>query len=229
MTQASQNLQKISDSNYIYSKKISDVCRFKEFRGKRCFLIGGGESLRSFDFDKIKEEYTIGINKSFLHFPSNFLYLSDASFYSKIQADPDLVSKWREFKGIKVMPSPQIENMMVDCYTIRRNNKYTLPSSFKDGINPGNNSGYGALMLAISLGFSVIYLLGYDFHCHSSTHWHEGYEKQTLDYQNMKLHTFLTPFLLSAADIKRSESTVINLNKKSALSCFIKKEFESVI
>lgn len=229
MTSSKQSLQDISDRNYTYSRKLSEICSFEQYKNKHCFIIGGGESLEGFDFGRIKDEFTIGINKSFLYFNSTFLYVADTDYYTEIQNDADMVSKWREFNGIKVMPSPQIEHTIPDCYVVRRNNLLTIPTSFNDGINPGNNSGFGALMLAISLGFSIIYLLGYDLKCQNRTHWHEGYQGQKLECQNQKLHSFLTPFILLSSAIKRHGTIVINLNPESALPCFHKKTIDEIL
>jgi uncharacterized Rossmann fold enzyme len=49
-----------------YSKKLKS---FKDIhKGKRCFIIGNGPSLKMEDLDKLKNEYTFAANKIYLAF-----------------------------------------------------------------------------------------------------------------------------------------------------------------
>ena len=38
-------------------------------KGKRCFIIGNGPSLKNTDVSKLKDEYTFGMNRIYLAFP----------------------------------------------------------------------------------------------------------------------------------------------------------------
>ena len=88
------------------------------------------------------------------------------------------------------------------------------------GIYGGNNSGFGALMLAIALGANPIYLLGYDMKIESKTHWHSGYPNQNAEKLRNRLLIFKKQFEEFANPIKKLGIDIVNLNPNSALSCF---------
>jgi hypothetical protein len=112
-----------------------------------------------------------------------------------------------------------------------------FPSTMRNGIGHGNNSGYGALNLAACLGASPIYLLGFDmnykktvteglFEATTRTHWHEGHP------QPHKPHTvrkFIQYFQLPAIKAKERGFEIINLNPDSALPYFLKKHYKEVL
>jgi hypothetical protein len=51
-------------------KSIAQLARFKNIhRGKRCFIIGNGPSLKNTDLTLLKNEYTFGVNRIYLMFP----------------------------------------------------------------------------------------------------------------------------------------------------------------
>ena len=63
------------------AKFITDVLNSDSWKGKRCFIIGGGPSLSDFDFDILKDELTIGINKTLIQFSPTLNYSMDKRFY----------------------------------------------------------------------------------------------------------------------------------------------------
>lgn len=215
--------------NYMSGSRVVDVLKTNQYAGKRCFVIGGGESLSSFNFESLTDEITVGINKSFLTVPSTILYLSDYNLYIQIQTNSELLSAWNSFKGIKVLAAPQIESVYVDAYVARRFSGLGLPRSLEEGIECGNNSGFGALVLAHLLGCNPIYLLGFDLQCISRTHWHEGYSGQTIENQSKNMNKFKLPFNAHAKEFQARGVSVINLNPDSALDCFEKLPVSSVI
>jgi len=98
----------------------------------------------------------------------------------------------------------------------------TFSKSFESGIYGGNNSGFGALMLAILFGADPIYLIGYDMNVHDSPDgkqvWHHnGYP---INRQSASVYKkFILEFERMADEINK-RAHVYNLNPNSGLTCF---------
>lgn len=153
---------------YFHSWRADTRRRLKEYRdinkGKRCFIIGNGPSLKETDLSKLKNEFTIGMNRIYLMFSelgfqtSYYLSVNDLVI-EQCAADiralkmPRFIS-WRSRQWLR----PQEDLFFL--YTT-----YTGP-----GFNPdatgrlweGGTVTYVALQLAFFLGFSQAVLIGVD-------------------------------------------------------------------
>jgi hypothetical protein len=222
------------------ASNVASILSSSEWQGKRCFIIGGGPSLENFDFHKLDGELTIGINKAFIACSPTINYAMDLRFYDALNS-PDkkdskaveLYNKWVAYKGIKVfLKRSEKTRFDSSIYVVNSLPNKTISFDLKKGIWGGNNSGFGALMLAIALGSKKIGLLGLDMKIDekkSKTHWHEGYSDQTLIGFPKKLGSFSQCFSEFATSIRDNGITVDNLNLDSALNCFNKSTFDSFI
>jgi hypothetical protein len=228
-----------SNHSYALNKKIIEKFDTNSWLGKRCFIIGGGESLKGFDFSKLDNELTISINKAFKFYQNSTInYSMDSTFYSQMYqgnfdkpGEPKLINFWKTYTGVRVFLTPmEIKQFSKEVYLVRKElSPFVNRTNLDTGIYGGNNSGTGAISLAVALGANPIYLLGYDMKAEKSTHWHEGYDNRSIDDFNNKLIGYrddITKFslLLSAHRI-----TVVNLNRNSGLTCFPFADFESII
>lgn len=230
-TEAQHEVQKRADLNYYHApRRVTDIVSDGCWSGRRCFIIGGGESLKGFNFSQLDDELTIGVNKSFVYYDSSILFFSDTNFYQTMSVDETLAPLWHNLQAKKISPVSQAQGMTFhDTYVIRRTNTLDLPQSLDEGINVWNNSGFGALVLAYLLGANPIYLLGFDLKCTKSTHWHCGYPGQTLEGQRNRMHAFMTPFVMTADAFKRNGTHVVNLNPDSALPCYHKTTINKIL
>lgn len=153
---------------YFHPWRAASRKGLREYRdinqGKRCFIIGNGPSLRQTDLIRLKNEFTIGMNRIYLMFPelgfrtSYYLSVNDLVIEqcaADIQAlnMPRFVS-WRSHQWLRPQPD------LFFLYTT-----YTGP-----GFNPdatgrlweGATVTYVALQLAFFLGFSQVILIGVD-------------------------------------------------------------------
>ena len=204
---------------------------------KKCFLLGGGPSLQNFDFNQIKDHFTIGINKAFTQFPTDIIYMMDAKLYRYLCVDSPKNEKqrleqlqWSGYQGRKMLLSSAKRNWKSVIEIIKTVKGKQLSLDINQGIYGGTNSGFGGLMLAIALGYKEIYLLGYDFECtDGKTHWHDGYDNQTLKRQEAKQKKFMGVFVQFASIIKDEGISVYNLNPNSILECFPKITLQKVL
>jgi len=219
---------------------IEEVLSSGCWSGERCFLLGGGPSLVNFDFSKLDGELTIGVNKTFNDYYCTVNYSMDIGFYDYI-TNPSphpphkaLCKRWEEYPGIKAILVPDRPFRFKDnSYVVPKVAKECINLEVMDGIFPGNNSGFGALMLALQFGANPIYLLGYDFKTtKTKTHYHEGYEhyrKQDTDSLQPVLDKFRRQFERLEPTFRSLDVSIINLNRESALECFPKGRIENLL
>lgn len=133
-------------------------------RGKRCFIIGNGPSLKQTDLTHLKDEYTLGQNRIYLAFPdigfstSYYLSVNDlvieqcAQDIQSLQI-PRFVS-WRARRWLK----PQ-DNLYF-IHTTYTGEKFT--TDIRERVWEGGTVTYTSLQVAYFLGFSQVILVGVD-------------------------------------------------------------------
>jgi len=181
------------------------------------FIVGGGPSLRGFDFFSLLNKKTIVVNKAILNVPNpNYFITVDYTFILKIGLTT--LGECCAHKYFVVdLSYPFIQKVNDSYIDTRHNLTYTnlylfdtiieskdqngLGFSFED-FRSGANSGYSALQLAVVLGFKKINLLGIDLICTDRTHFHEGYGERINSF-NEKLESYFQSFKLGLESIKR--------------------------
>jgi len=222
------------------AKPIMDILNCNSWEGKRCFLLCGGPSLENFDFLTIQNEKTIGINKAFIQYNTNILYGMDQRFYDSIsfsnRADQESAAvhnSWLRYSGIKVFLRTSYKTKFdPSVYFVNGLEKKQISLDISQGIYGGGNSGFGGMMLAISLGCKEIYMLGLDLKVDEKrkrTHFHEGYKNQRIENVIKVLKDFKKEFESFASSIKELGISVINLNPDSSLDCFPKKDIREIL
>lgn len=152
--------------------------KWKEYKdryaGKRCFIIATGPSLTLEDVQKLKNEYTFGMNSVCMLFDklgweTTFYGIQDYNVYEKFKCDI------QSFKTAKVFIGDNIEKKcghklpFQPFYVDYLNHRYTydkLSVKFSTDITKrvydGYTITYSLMQIAAYMGFSEIYLLGND-------------------------------------------------------------------
>ncbi len=188
-----------------------------DWQGKTVILIGGGPSLRTFNFMKLLPlrkagALVIAINDAMRRCP-----WADVAF----SIDRLWLSKRRymlnQFKGEKVAIAD------ASCAKFRPGVRYILrdpsPRLSDDMavVCTGENSGFAALGMSMMRGATKIYMLGYDMT--GPGHFHAGYEWNcphgVADYPRWAGH-----FDALAVEAEERGVSVINCNSDSAVKCF---------
>lgn len=197
------------------------------WQGRRCFIVGGGPSLKGFDWTKLRGELTIAINRAFEYLDADILFAMDSGVHDTIMSGRfgDAVrDKFERFSGLKVWLDSGVKGVL----HLRNNGLTGLSPSLEDGLSTGGNSGYAALNLAILLGANPIYLLGFDMKGDGQggqAWFHNGYPtKQSEDVYG----DFIKAFDAVAPEIRSRGIDVINLNPESGLKCFPFGKFEDI-
>jgi hypothetical protein len=134
------------------------------YKGERCVIIGNGPSLKMTDVQKIRNEYTFGLNRIYLAWEewgfstSFFVSVNDLVIEQCAQEIQNLSMPlflaWRSHQYLE--PQPNIHYL----YTT-----YTGPTFAKDvskRLWEGATVTYTALQLAYHLGFTTVLLIGVD-------------------------------------------------------------------
>jgi len=203
--------------------------------GKSVFIVGGGPSLKEFDFSLLRERDVISVNKSIFDVPwCKYFITMDFTFLKKIDSSIlyqsscskvfvcNLAFPYLLFKDGRLIDTRSNLVYRLSGFDVVVHSKRISPLglSFSDFCN-GENSGFCALQLAILLGYDEIYLLGFDLTSQTTTHYHSGYgeERESFD---QKLSRYYQNFVLGINFLKSVEGPrVISCSQISRLNNFL--------
>ncbi len=160
-------------SAYLHPWRRQSIARLAawkgRYRGKRCFVIGNGPSLRHTDVSRLKGEYTFGMNRIYLAFEdwgftTTFLVsINDLVIEQCVDdflaLDVPRFFSWRarRFFQDKPVPAGQEPTFLYTTYdgpTFARDARYRLWE--------GATVTYVCLQLAFHMGFEEVILIGVD-------------------------------------------------------------------
>lgn len=196
--------------------------------GQPCFIIAGGPSLKGFDFERLRGRgHIIAINRALEFVPwADIAFFMDWKLYKMYHESIPKKAEWDRFTGRKVFLN-LMGRMINDCHSVRSLGRSGCSMSVAKGLYHGNNSGHGAMNLAVAMGAKPIYLLGYDcgFKKGESSHFHSGYGHKG----NPNIgRSFIRDFELFKSHL-RGRAEIINLNPNSALRIFPFKTIDEVL
>lgn len=164
-----------------------------KYKGKRCFVIANGPSLKDIDFSLLKDEYTIGMNRIYLMKEQNGFIPSCLMCIDKRR----LIEPFHE----------DFDNLEIPCFFpfymrkhfSKKENQYFFDGSFnpcfnKDATLPfgnGNTVTYDAIQLAYCMGFSEIYIIGKDHNFNTTGKAGQGVEVKGDDENHFIKNYFL--------------------------------------
>ena len=191
------------------------------WRGHNVFVIGGGASLKDFDWTRLQHKLTIGCNDAYTlgEEVCKICVFGDIGWFRVHQHSLSL------YKGTVFTNVPQL-------FTTKIPWLWSLPrkaSGFHvNELGWNENTGAAAINLALILGAKRVFLLGFDM-ClskNSKSNWHDN----SINKRQSKLiyQKFLSHEKRMAADLvsKFPDTEVINITKQSALNIFPKVDFD---
>jgi len=211
----SQRALEIKNSEVPTGKPVKYSVVPRKFEGETIYIIGGGPSLKNFNFSELKGLNTIAINKAvFFHQTADVLFWTDSRFYTWYKNDID------NFNGLKFSLKPGSQ-YTTDIKVLRKGVDHGLEKD-PHVLAHGFNSGYAAINLAYHLGANRIVLLGFDMHNDGKdTHFHEGYPTQPAGDHIYK-DKFLPGFKELERGLRADGITVFNASPYSSLNEFPK-------
>ncbi len=215
-------------------------------RKDEIFVIGGGSSLKGFDFDRLKDKDTIAVNMAVLDVPNpTYGITADSTIFRKVQdgyfkevetswvlvTNPDhCTMKWKD--GKFVHKSGFVYNLFCMNMVIRNAGVEGIGFSFSD-FKTGYNSGFCGFQLAVLLGYKKIYLLGFDLVSGAQCHYHNRYKGRKIKKESFdKYHD---NFVIALKRIKTetdievfSCSPISRLNKMILYTSFYNSTKEGI-
>jgi len=177
------------------------------------YIIGGGASLKNFDFSKLRNLKTMAVNYAFKFLQPHILTFNDLDVFFECQSDI------RSLKS-DIYCREEIAESVPGAKPFKLTTTYHGKDGITLGIFGGKRngeflSGICALSLAVALGYGPIYLLGYDGgRTGGDLHFH-GYSRDKDVFSNT----------VDNYDVFANEP-VVNLNPSSRIDTFPKRAFE---
>lgn len=181
----------------------NDLKKFKDIhKGRRCFLIGNGPSLRMEDLEVLRSnnEISFGVNRVYLGYTETkwrptYYCVSDRNIMLHSYDEIEALSGTKFFRHISLSGHQfhgseiyEYDSLVCGADDIR------LSYEIEKGIYQGHSVIYDALQIAVYMGFSEIYLLGVDL-------------SDGINYQSDGAHFYKSPNSkesLGGGDIKRT-------------------------
>ncbi|GAH87905.1 unnamed protein product, partial [marine sediment metagenome] len=186
---------------------------------KSVFLVGGGNSLRGFDFEKLKDRDTIVVNKSLEYLPNatyfitmdftalkkmtKIINISPTKIFIANFTKPYLQEKEGRIVDVRFPLIYKLEDFDI---IIKSYKTEGMGIKFNDFRN-GDNSGFCALQLAVVLGYEEIHLLGIDLVVGEETHFHKGYGESKEKF-GKKLDKYYENFVIGINELKKKNSGI---------------------
>jgi hypothetical protein len=146
----------------------------------------------------------------------------DGRYYHGIQRGkygPLARDKFEKYQGLKLWLDISNHRLIENVFFIRGCGRTGMSYNLRQGLYHGNNSGYGALNLAVALGANPIYLIGYDMKFRDGkSHYHTGHDKTGFSERSMA--SFPNAFYRTAPELKEKGICVYNVNTDTALRCY---------
>lgn len=185
------------------------------WKDKEVFIIGGGTSLRDFDWNILIPELTIGCNDAFRlgEQVCKICLFGDSSYFHNREKELE------KFKGMVMTNHPRFNTQSPNwLLTIPRKPR----GLHSDALGWNDNTGFAAINLAILLGASKIYLLGFDMKMAGGKHnWHDGRKDRSggIVYQKFLKSV---PYILKDKKNRFPNVEIYNITDDSELNAFPK-------
>ena len=201
--------------------------------GQPAFIIGGGPSLKDFDFSRLEGRNVIAINRAVEFCDPDIVFSMDTRFIKWIKngiLGDAARAKWKDMRATLVFANtarnstefPHLPDRSV-VLPVKAGGEFT--TTLADGVGHGLNSGFGAVNLAICMGANPIFLLGFDMkggEDGKQAWFHNGYpDQQSGDVYNRFANAF-EKAVAGASGLPK----IVNLCADSGLTCFERSEPE---
>ncbi len=233
-SRCTQMVLETPDAPRWFGRTIGELRRWglpKAWAGQTCYLVGGGPSLRGFDFDQLRGLHTIAINRSFLDCPyAEVVCFSDGRFWRWWGPDGSEGQSLPDHPGLKITVQSDRKVSHPTVLNMTGTGRRGLETR-RNRLRHGNSTGCAAMNVAWHLGAARIILLGYDGKPakDGGDNYHGGhpvgYAKAGPVTAYEKMAPYYEPIGLELAT---RGVEVINASPDSAITCFPKVDLSSI-
>ncbi len=208
---AFNRLPQVPDA-YLHPWRRKSRSRMREYqdihRGKRCFIIGNGPSLKQTDLSRLKGEFTLGMNRIYLLFPElgfpttyfvsiNDLVIEQCAAEIAALPVPKFIS-WHSNRHFQRFPEDMV--FLYTTYTGRQF-AYDMTRRIWEGATVTNV----ALQLAFYMGFEQVILIGVDHNFASKGEANKTVTSDGADPNHFSANYFGKGFRWQLPDLDTSE------------------------
>ncbi len=179
------------------------------WKNEAVFIVGGGPSLRGFDFNLLQNRHVLAINEAYIDIPwAEVLFFRDCEWFER--ARPDLI-----FGGLMVTTSPRAKE---ECSLINlvELNTPQMPRA--------RTGGHNAVSLALTMEAKRIVLLGFDWNPDGGNY-HNRHPNQGLRYRGGLLDSWKT----YRERAEREGKEILNATPGSGIDEFERVDFGQII
>jgi hypothetical protein len=219
-----------------------------KYKGRRAFIIGNGPSLNKTDLTRLKDEFTIGLNRIYLMFPKlgfstsclvsvNDLVIEQSFQEMEALTIPKFLS-WRSRRFFA--PSSVIPLLPIFLYTTYESPKFATDA--RGRLWEGATVTNVALQLAYHMGFNEVILIGVDHNFASKgeankevvsqgddpNHFSPGYFGKGFRWQLPDLDTSEVGYRLARQAFEKAGRRVIDATVGGELTVFPKADYNSL-
>ncbi len=144
------------------------------WEGQDAYIVGGGPSLRSFDFKVLRGRNTIGCNSAYMLGPDiiKVCFFADRKFFERYKGE---LKGW---EGMKVTNCQNLLHLVPNLSWVKVMKRQTRGLGTGEELAMNYSSGAAATNLALSMGASRVYLLGMDLQAEGPRqNWHDRFDK----------------------------------------------------
>jgi len=177
-----------------------------KYKGKRCFIIGNGPSLKKTDLTRLKNEYTFGLNRIYLlfddlGFTTNFLVSVNNLVLNQVSESIKNI-KTNKFISWKARRIIDLDKKTIYLRTIARQH---FSKNLVKGVWEGATVTFVAMQIAYYLGFDKIILIGVDHFFKTKGQAHKEVVSRGNDKDHFSKKYFGNGFRWNLPDLKTSE------------------------
>jgi hypothetical protein len=198
----------------------------------RVWLVGGGPSLREFDWSLLAGEVVVGCNRCYERPHVGVTVCVDGAnapgflSWAELGKFGDL---WSQYTGLKVYSQLEgkHDGIPADVYVVKRRRTQGDELDVEGGLPQVNNTGTLALQFAAALGAKDIRLLGFDMGSpgEKQEHHHDGYPRE----QSANVCDAMIPEFGKLAPQLRELGVSVTQYGESRLTCFEKYPLEVAV
>lgn len=177
-------------------------------RGKRCFILGNGPSLRRTDLSKLRDEYTFGMNRVYLLFPElgfHTTYFVSVNHLVIRQCAAEILDlpmpKFLPWGSRRDLPGVTADTVFFNASCPGRG----FTADIRRPLWPGATVTYVALQIAFHLGFEQVILIGVDHNFVTQGPAGQAVTSQGEDPNHFSPHYFGKGFRWELPDLETSE------------------------
>lgn len=189
------------------------------WEGREVFIIGGGPSLKFFDWDLLHNECTIGCNSAIFLSPAvcKVAIFGDSIWLDKYRTEAEAYTK---AGGVLFTNNPRYTKPPSWLWVMERK----TVGLYHDALGWNWNTGAAAVNLALLLGAVKVYLLGFDMKLakNGESNWHDKQVKGVGKDPIAVYHRFQEGFRRVRHDLplKFPGREVINIHDDNSLDMF---------